>query len=221
MTEEKGPGRRKGWKRVEIFSHKMSGVSAPIYLNTENGLFDGWIGNECFNGDNIVEVRRAIRETLDERQGFELQHVLEISMLREGYYARHTKPKHGYFGFDLSDYWVSIGPVGIEGLYLINESDYSIADPDEKMERLRRDAHPWRRWKDSYGGGEFKPPCYDNSIIWIPYSEEAVASLDHLKDEVDVIRDNFVEFVNSAAGIERMSTIGAQLMAALPAPEED
>jgi hypothetical protein len=199
----------------------MSGVSAPIYLNTEDGKFDGWIGTECFNGDNIVEVRRAIRETLDERQGFELQHILEISMPRQGYYARETEPKHGYFGFDLEDYWVSVDPVGKEGLYLINQSKYSIADPDEKMERLRIDALPWRQWKDAHGGGEFKPPCYLNNYIWIPYSKEAVEALEHLKGQVDVIRDNFVEFVNSATGLEKMNEIGAQLMAALPAPEED
>ena len=216
----KGPGRRRGWKRIEIYNHRMSGVDAPIYLNTADSTFDGWIGGESFRGDTLDEVKTLIKDELDAREGFELQHVLEIEMPSYYSYSSTFQPKNGYFGFDMRDYWVSVNPVGKDQKYLINTSKYSLPE-DALMDRLRRDAITWNNWDTRYSGGEFSPPCERRGVIWLPYSEETVAALEHLQSQINEVTANFMEFINSETGYKQMNEIGAKLMAAQPAPEEE
>ena len=172
---------RRGWRKIEEYRHKMSGVKVGIYLCSATSVFDAEVDGQNFSSREAADLRKQLDTYLNERTGVEWQEIIEVDLSPSYRWSRSNEKLE--LGFERC----LVSGLMFNEKYL--KTTARRGDYDTPETRLR-DAKPllWDRKKL----GEFKPPCSndDRSMIYIPYSEEAVAILTALKERIVKARED-------------------------------
>ena len=215
--------RQKGVRKLETFTHRVSKMEIPIYLNTNNSTFeakveqDGWTVTD----KDLNDLKKKLSDYLDNRVDLGWREIIEIEFTERSNY--HGAVSH-VFGFKKKRYLIS--SYRVNGVYLQTEARKKSPFDDGPSEPEKYYLPDSRRWGHGSRDEEIifpyrKEGSFGSPMVFIEYSDEVWAALDKMQETISQVAEQFRELVGTDEGYDQMEQIGREILKMLPAPEKD
>jgi hypothetical protein len=206
---------RKKPKIISTVKHPRAGMSVNVYLNQDSLTFSATVAGEIIAGTDGKDVERRVFQAIAASVELDWQPVIEARALHP-----FTAADESFVGIEIDRYYVAVRKT--DGLLL--ESAWST-----EGKATFTYAKTFGNWSP-HDDGEWKLPCndghghtsmMDGTRYFMAYTDELWAGLEQLIVAIRALRARLDTLLATVEGQAMISTVGAQLLKMLPAPDED
>lgn len=218
--------------KVDAVEYRAAGITVDVRLNKSKGLFSAEWGEKRWTDTNLVELKRVVERYLRESVTAEWKPVILFKATGSN---RYSGRENEWVGLEIDRFYVAKIAGAMRQVKWQNyELDRRHREEKGTLEGLAASmigSSQSFSWKDN--GREFEPPISDHydtdrrsysyagnddPTTYLPYSDEAWATLLEMQRKIAQLRDAIQGFIKSNDVPRLLATFGMTL--ALPAPQE-
>lgn len=203
---------RKKPRKVDEVNYRKLGVTIDIMMDPDNLTFFARVAGETLSNPNACRLKVAVIQKLTEVIGLTWIPVIEV---KEAHIW--AMGMEAAVGFVLNRFYVA---QKVNGFWVKCRWEIP-ADWKDSSNRLSYSEDFY--WLPSHG--EFSLPCshpesQSGRVYYLPYTDETWAGLEQMQEAIKQLKVKLREMLSSTEGTQHLARIGANILRALPAPEE-